>query len=44
MIDTKRVDPTQYDRDLAESQTFAGWISQRQSAAYDAVAGAILAL
>jgi hypothetical protein len=44
MIDTKRVDPTQYERDVAESQTFARRISQQQSAANDAVAGAILGL
>ena len=44
MIDTKGVDPAQYERDVAECQTFARQISQEQSAANGAVAGAILGL
>jgi hypothetical protein len=44
MTDTKGVDPAQCDRDVAERQTFARKISQGQSAANGAIAGAILGL
>ena len=42
MVDTDGIDPPQYERELAECQTFASQISQEQSAANGAVAGAIL--
>jgi hypothetical protein len=44
MIDTKGVDPAQYEGDRDECETFARQISQEQSAANGAVAGAIVGL